>query len=392
MKVLTKENRLRQVLSVCIALLIWFYVANIENPVSTKSIQIPIELINLPNHYQGTPYENQINLIVEGRSKKLQSITSADFKAEVDLSKVHLGENLLDISIKMPTGLKILKKHPNQAMVDIKKLTEKEVAVSYQLHGELKTGLKLNGEPKLAVNNVIVYGSTDNTDSIASAVIDIDLESIKDSVVLKRPIVFYDRFGNILSGRNIKASLSEIAVEINISSESSKKVPIKLALVGAAPNNYLIDDLSYDVKEVILFGEAKVIEPVKEVLTKPISWSELTKLKTLTVELNLPEGVKTTSKVFLTVSLNTTLDSETKALSENLVLPIKLVGKRESNNISLSQEEVKLTFSGGKKPTEASVDVNGLEAGQHELAISINGSGILENDKVIVSIEDSGRE
>lgn len=384
---INKGNRMRKVLAVFIAFLIWFYVGSIENPIAIKSLQVPIELVNLSQHYQGIPYDSQISLVVEGRSKKLQSLTAADIKAELNLSNVHIGDNYLDVIIKTPNGIKVIRKQPNQILVNVRRLNEKVVPVTYNYHGQLKAGIKLDGVPTLSIAQVKIFGSNELLSSIDSAAIDIDLDNLKDSIVIKRPLVFYDSAGNIISNRDLKSSVNEVEASIKVISEKKKRVPVKIALNGEMPKGYNIDDLSYEHKEVYIYGEASVLNNISEIFTKPISLAKIKETQTLEVDLDIPAGINVSDFQTIAVTLEVSKEGEDKNSSELLVLPIKIIGQTKSKIVTLSKEEVEVYYDEGKKPTEALVDVSDLETGNYELKLDLNGNGTINDSMVTVTIE-----
>lgn len=384
---INKGNRMRKILAVFIAFLIWFYVGSIENPIAIKSLQVPIELVNLSQHYQGIPYDSQISLVVEGRSKKLQSLTAADIKAELNLSNVHIGDNYLDVIIKTPNGIKVIRKQPNQILVNVRRLNEKVVPVTYNYHGQLKAGIKLDGVPTLSIDQVKIFGSNELLSSIDSAAIDIDLDNLKDSIVIKRPLVFYDSAGNIISNRDLKSSVNEVEASIKVISEKKKRVPVKIALNGEMPKGYNIDDLSYEHKEVYIYGEASVLNNISEIFTKPISLAKIKETQTLEVDLDIPAGINVSDSQTIVVTLEVSKEGEDKNSSEPLVLPIKIIGQTKSKIITLSKEEVEVYYDEGKKPTEALVDVSDLEIGNYELKLDLNGDGTIKDSMVTVTIE-----
>lgn len=384
---INKGNRMRKILAVFIAFLIWFYVGSIENPIAIKSLQVPIELVNLSQHYQGIPYDSQISLVVEGRSKKLQSLTAADIKAELNLSNVHIGDNYLDVIIKTPNGIKVIRKQPNQILVNVRRLNEKVVPVTYNYHGQLKAGIKLDGVPTLSIDQVKIFGSNELLSSIDSAAIDIDLDNLKDSIVIKRPLVFYDSAGNIISNRDLKSSVNEVEASIKVISEKKKRVPVKIALNGEMPKGYNIDDLSYEHKEVYIYGEASVLNNISEIFTKPISLAKIKETQTLEVDLDIPAGINVSDSQTIAVTLEVSKEGEDKNLSEPLVLPIKIIGQTKSKIVTLSKEEVEVYYDEGKKPTEAVVDVSDLEIGNYELKLDLNGDGTIKDSMVTVTIE-----
>ena len=85
-----------KILSVAIAILIWFLVASIEDPVMTRRISgIPVTVKNEEQlKAKGYSYEiiqgEEVNIQVRGSKSVVRNLTAADFNAVADLNELSI--------------------------------------------------------------------------------------------------------------------------------------------------------------------------------------------------------------------------------------------------------------------------------------------------------------
>lgn len=89
-----KNNMWMKILSVVIAVLIWLFVANTNDPVVTKRFySIPVKVMNEDAlTKRGYAYEildgEEVNITVKGKSSIVRSMGISDFQAIADFSKI----------------------------------------------------------------------------------------------------------------------------------------------------------------------------------------------------------------------------------------------------------------------------------------------------------------
>ena len=89
-----KNNMWMKILSVVIAVLIWLFVANTNDPVITKRFySIPVRVTNEDAlTKRGYAYEildgEEVNITVKGKSSIVRSMGITDFQAVADFSKL----------------------------------------------------------------------------------------------------------------------------------------------------------------------------------------------------------------------------------------------------------------------------------------------------------------
>lgn len=138
-----------KLIALAITLAIWF---GITGQTITRRIQtIHLNFIP-PNTMQITNEPiHEIEITVSGDKNKIDRLKPEDLVATVDLSGVNSGEKVVelkpeDISLELPSGIKLTEIQPNKILVKLEKTIEREVEVSAETDGNLANGFEVYGK------------------------------------------------------------------------------------------------------------------------------------------------------------------------------------------------------------------------------------------------------
>lgn len=131
------ENLTFKILSLALALFLWFFVT-FRGQVET-SLEIPLEFKNTPSEMEILKQSTRkINISVSARERLLKELSQKDIRVVVDLANVRLGENSIPItksSVKLPRGIEILRIEPSQVKLYMDEKSYKTVPVKVRLTG-----------------------------------------------------------------------------------------------------------------------------------------------------------------------------------------------------------------------------------------------------------------
>ena len=105
MKINLKNNTGLKILSLVIAICLWYMIGNIDDPVTIDTYTIPVQIINgdvLKSNNKA--YEitegDSVTFTVRGKSSILDKLKESDFKAEADLAKLSLVNSVpIDVTV-----------------------------------------------------------------------------------------------------------------------------------------------------------------------------------------------------------------------------------------------------------------------------------------------------
>ncbi|PYZ91910.1 hypothetical protein CR194_17050 [Salipaludibacillus keqinensis] len=259
-------------------------------------------------------------------------------------------------------------------------LQEKQTAsfpvdVELENEGQIEEGYVV-GTPEVNPSSVDVTAAQGLIEQIATARANVDISDRNSSFEDSVPVVFYDQNGNDL-GLNADPPAVEVHVPIT---SPNKEVPIRIGRDGELPDGVAIDSISTQPESVTIFGPVNVINEISFIDLSSIDLTEITNDTSFELTVPVPEGVERVEPETITVEVEATEEAE-REFSD---FQITVEGLEDGQAVEfLSPEDglfdfiVKGSSSALERldrgDLEASIDVEDLSEGEHELTLDING-------------------
>lgn len=286
--------------------------------------------------------------------------------------------------------------NPSVATVIIYEKVSDTRTLSYDIINEdkLDSTLVVN-DVKLSVSEITIRGAEHRINEVASvkALIDIEKLTTKKTGVQKLnddekdddiELKAYDSEGNVV---DVEFVPSKISAEINLSSPS-KKVPLNFVSSGTLPTGKALGSYTFSQNNVTLYGDSDTLSSINS-LDVVVDVSKLTDDSSFEVEIKKPNGVKSLSDNYVTVSLTVTDSS-----SEPVRFSIPLTGLNLGDDLSaqpLDNENGFITVevqgassvlsSIDESDITAYVNLEGLEEGTHTKPVIVTGTNPLATYK-----------
>ncbi len=248
------------------------------------------------------------------------------------------------------------------------------IAVDYINRNKLPEGYQIDSsqtEPK----QVTVTSSKEVIDQIAIVKAFVDVAEADESIDSREvPVKVYDARGNELNARVEPPSVN-VSVQI---SNPSKTVPLSVETAGELQDGYSLGSISANIDEVEVFATSKILQNIKEVSTEKINLADITESGTIEAGLALPDGANVPGKD----SVEVTVELERTKTFENI--PISTENLNDGQDITFinpNGPEMDITVTGSqnsvsevsKDDFRITLDAAGLENGEHEVSISVDG-------------------
>src|SRR5699024_4556012 len=364
------------------------------------------------------------------------TVRQRNFNVFVDL--VGLGEGKHTVEIEHENIPKGLSAYIEAKTVDVtieeRETKEFSVFAEFMNKEQLPEGYEL-GEPEVDPGQVTITSSKSVIDQIAMVKVYIDVADVTEPINKREiPINVYDSQGNTL---NVHVEPENILVSVDVHNPS-KTVSIDVPTKGKLPDDYELVSLSPNKEEVTIYGTNDVLAEIDNISTEDIDLSEINKSETINTNLKVPEGARIDDdKIEVKVNIEETKEeeadsastkddedtkkktdkqeSESEFESKNLTesnestessgssdedektdelkssdktlgnIPIEILNQVDGQEIVFvdpSNAVVDITVEGDEKEIKelkeedfsAFIDVDGLEEGEHEIPITIEGS------------------
>lgn len=384
-----------KLLSVCIAIGLWFMVINIENPIDTRSYSQTIKFENEDIlTQQGLTITNmddflgaKVTIKVKSERGSLDRLSQYRnyIQATVDLKKatasIGNGESIpLNVEVKLPAAagdnFEIVSKDPLTVSVKLESIVTVEKTVTPIVTGDTQTGYVMEN-PTASPNTVKISGPESAVNKVDTVKAPVSISAQSKDVILKSSLAAYDTEGNIVQGIQISPSETDIRISVN----KSKKIVVKVTAQGLPQDGYIVEKIEYTPKVIEVVGKDTVLAGLSEIVLPVINIGNQSE----TIEENydvsslLPTGVTvypgSNSNVAVTVQIK-------KEEERTLLIPgnqISLEGSLPDNlKATFRPEDVTMIVKGPDAAIQAieesklagKVNIADFTAGTHHIPIS----------------------
>jgi YbbR domain-containing protein len=289
------SNFYLKILSVIIAILLWFFV--IGKSKNEMGIDASLEFKGIPEDV--TIVNNiptAIHVRLKGSSTLLRPLAEKRLLFNIDLSNIKIGENVILLEKKdlknLPLGVEVIDISPVAITVILDKLIEKRLPVVVKTTGSPPHGYQLS-ETRIEPENVLARGTKSYLQEIDTIFTNpVNLNTVKNNTTREATLSFDPKRLKFIEPLTVKVfiSISEERTQRSIKgiriNFTNKPATIKrisysnyfVDLLVNSPQEMLLDEIRHDTKVVVDLAALNTI-PQENTATLPI-------------EVNLPNGVK----------------------------------------------------------------------------------------------------
>lgn len=335
-----------KVMSLVIAIVVWIIVANVDDYKTTKQISgIEIEFVNgnaitEKNKVYEVPEGTTIDIVVKGRRSVVEELTSEDFKAIADLSKMSVTNAVtVEVSaISSYVARDLTISYTNNAVtIAVENKIEKQLPITVRADAEVAEGYAIRN--RTATPNLItVKGAESVVNTIEEVVVDVDVTGANHNLTANAQPVFLDHSGEVIESTKFEYDVDEVAVSVEIL--QTKKLSVRVKTAGEVKEGYAIASIDYQPTSILVVGEAEDLAKVDEVLIDDIDVTDCSKdLETSVVIADyLPSGIALADdieEVMIKVMIEA-VEEKTLVLEAD---DINVVGKEQSYQYAFTDSE-----------------------------------------------------
>ena len=278
-------------LSFLISILLWSYVRR------EKDIEISKVFKDVPVRYTDvselkvngltilSPETAKVDIKIRGNISKISSLTVEDINATCNLKGYSTGDYRIKVDARVSeNGVRVIDVNPKSLNFKIDDIITHERDVNIKASGTLSPSMILGNIA--TTQKVSVEGPRTYVDTIDRLTAVVNLDGMSDSQVVTTDVVAYDADGNVVE----KVNTIPEKINVDVPLLKTLTVPIKLNVVGEAPKDVVIKNLTLNPNTTTIKGNTQVVSKVKELTTEPININDILNDKVRTVKPILPEG------------------------------------------------------------------------------------------------------
>lgn len=358
-----------------LAVVIWFNATETEDPVRTRFVEVPIEVVGLPPGtvlVSGEPRES-VQIRLEGPDSALREVVPDDYVATVDLSQVPPGETI-DVPIDVTGGhqsVAISFITPESIQVRLEQLVSREVPVELDVRGTVARG-HTQGEPLIDPAVINVSGPASRVNDLDFALVTLFLNNAVETTTETAQPIFYDQGGRVASvtGLELDTNTVTITMPVEESAGFAEKL-VNVIWTGEPAPGYRLISVTADPPSVLVEGRPAQINALPSVRTEPIDITGLTESFQQVAVLDLPSGISVDPEQVVTVYI----EVEPILTTDSFNRTPQLLGLEDGFEGILTPDEVRV-FLFGPLPVldslqdddiRVTLDVFGLEPGRYSM-------------------------
>lgn len=370
-----------KIISVLIAILIWFIVLDQDNPFEERTISVPlannIEVLDSNNlQIVGTTLPLSVDVKIKGRRQRIQKVTQNDFKASIDLSEI-TESGLKTVKIPTPeyvgeTDIIITGISPSSVRLRFEKVIGRQYPVSVEFYGSLPDGYQVVNV-QVDPSNVILEEKEGVMARIKKVAATVNLEALRTTKELVMRATVYDTNDKPLSQFDGK-----FPVIINF--DLAKIVSVEASVKGEPKRGWYFKDIILDTDKIAVIGSKEQLDALARIGSEQVDITGASASFTTELKLSLPKGI-------------TLLDKDTPVTARIIIeplanrkitIPASMIAIYNSDitgakTYSLSQDSVDIIVEGKPEIIEnlrlsdirVNISVSNLDVGEHEVPVNV---------------------
>ncbi len=262
-----KDVKLK-IASLFFAVIIWFIIINIDDPVQVRKFNVDVNIINSDaiesvNMVYEIEEGETATVRVRGRKSILDKLSSSDVSAVADLSELS-SVNAVNIEPDISERYKedVVLECNDVLKLKLEEMDTRQMQVQVETIGNVREGYAL-GECIAKPNMVEVTGGKSIIDKIDSLKVTVNIEDAFKSYTKKVPLVAYDSAGNKLTSSTLEYSNSKIRVRCEV--YQTKSIPVVVNVTGEPEEGYTYVAAGCQPSEVQVYGDDENISNISNI-------------------------------------------------------------------------------------------------------------------------------
>lgn len=272
MNKLDKKWQLK-IICLLMAIVLWFFIINEQNPMSEGSYTVPIVVENLDSQYITSNVPKTVYVRLSGPRNTIINVGPSDIKAYIDLSDAQEGEMSAPVRIEIPAGTELKKQSMTSADIMVDVYTVRELALTPHLVGQTKNDIFVSSL-KVVPEKVVISGARRLVKQVEQAVVEIPVEDRIDDFSIMAPIRLVAADGSRVEGLEMTPWQSNIRISIGHNAVT-KDIPVYVTTEGDVSSSVSLKEIKINPNTVAVKGDANILKNLSRIDLPPIDISGL---------------------------------------------------------------------------------------------------------------------
>lgn len=364
-------------LSVLLAVSLWVFVTDTENPtvIDTFPQPIPVEAVNVGDSLAVANQLGSVDVRISAPADRWEDLTAANFRALVDLNTQDARQQSVTVEVEVNGvgGVRVLDTSPREIVVNLEPLVSKRVPVRTRVVGSLPIGYEMESmEP--AQGEVIVTGPESLVERVSEAAADVNVTGLTVGVEQTVALTPLGAGGSLIRGVTLDPTSVRVAVAVT-QSTIVRTVPLTVEVIGTPASGFRVTAVASSPPAVQVQGPLQALQQVDSIALPPVNVNGARSDIARSVAIPLPEGLSFVDVERATITV--TIEEIEGSLRTMVAVTPENLGA--NLNAAFLQPNVTVLMSGPLPVLNAlvagdlvvTVDLAGLEAGEHRVPVEV---------------------
>lgn len=396
-----------KLLSLISAFIIWLVILSIEDPITTRTLVINVEIKGEEElEAKGKTYEvtsdQTVSITISGKTSVVERLKVSDFSATADFTQLTIMDTVPITVTALRYADKITITQQEYTLpLNIDERVEETVKVTVTPVGTAAEKFSAAGTTA-SPNMVTVSGPKAIIEKIGKVEVTCIINGQSETVTQTLTPVIYDKNGDVIEGNNIKLNVETVEATVYIF--PIKKVSIKMDTVGTTADGYSVTGIQKSQETIFITGPSEELENIEEIVLPAVDVTGAD--ESIEGTISLADLLKGDLLGYEGILLADTEDSEIAYTvniepdkTSSIELPFSNIQiENQSEKLSYTGDAVTLSITGPDSEIKATslykvtagIDVDGLGEGSHEVPLTVSfdtGVELVSDVKVKVIIE-----
>lgn len=361
------------VLSLALAVVIWFIVSDAENPPKTDFFagMIPVQAVNVPQGKTPASFSEtaQVRVKITADQDVWDELSIDDFKATVDLSGMTQAQANLPVVVVPPRNdVKIVQVSPSSVDISLEPVTTASRPVKINTVAVAPAGFSVVDQT-VSPQTVEVSGPQSLVDQTDAVWADLNLTGVQVSFDHDYVLTARDKDGRPVEV-HVEPNTAKVSVSI-VRTETQLTFPVNPSITGSVAAGYWAKAVEVDPPFVNVRGPVDVLQSISVLTTDTIPVDGAQSDVQRSVKLRLPEGatVDGSTEVVVRVRIEPALGQR------NFEIAVQTSGLKSGLVAHMAVQNVTVTAAGQLPVLDAlaadaivaRLDLANLDAGAYQL-------------------------
>jgi YbbR domain-containing protein len=290
-----------RILALIMAVVLWLYVTNEQNPPVEASVSVPLEVRGVAETLVATDAPDAVRVKVRGPRSITAGLTPQDIKAYIDLRGAAEGRHAVRIYALVPTSLELVEVQPDKITVRVDGKASRTLPVEVRVTGSAPAGTVIT-TTTLTPRQVTVTGPKAVVESVDRVIVPLDITGKSADFTIQAAPLLVSRDGRTVEGLGVEPGRISVAAGI-AKGVAKKTVDIKTIIFGDMAPGTALKSVVTTPPRVELSGDPQEIAKIDYVYTEPISVAGISKDTEKEVKLQIKDGL-VASQAAVTVKIS----------------------------------------------------------------------------------------